>query len=170
MLGLIGIGFTMPSALRGNFNLLMALPTIFAHYALLTFIYHPEVLGVAKDIQRWFAQHRQFSIILVYLSIVLLYVVGFGFLHFQAWNGSYVPNAYAFANDRTATITTFMYYSTITFTTIGYGDIVPISRAARLLAISEAFLGLTINVLFIAILLMYISAQARGGSATRSKP
>ena len=161
-LAIVGIGLTLPSALIGNFGLLMALPTLFAHYALLTFIYHPEVLGVASDIQRWFAQHRQFFIVFVFIGIVVLYVTGFGFLHYQAWQQSIVPDAYKFDNDVRPGVATFVYYSAITFATIGYGEIVPVSRAARILAVSEAFFGLAINVLFIAILLMYLSSVRAG--------
>ena len=34
-----------------------------------------------------------------------------------------------------------LYYSLVTLTTMGYGDIVPVSRAARMLAVSEATTG-----------------------------
>ena len=39
-----------------------------------------------------------------------------------------------------------LYFSTITITTVGYGDITPLSKINRFLAATEAFLGMTINV------------------------
>ncbi|MEK6847004.1 MAG: ion channel [Nanoarchaeota archaeon] len=39
-----------------------------------------------------------------------------------------------------------LYFSTVTITTVGYGDITPLSRINRFLAASEAFLGMVINV------------------------
>lgn len=46
-------------------------------------------------------------------------------------------------------ILTFIYYSFVTLTTLGYGDIVPISAAARSISMAEAILGQ----LFIAVIL-----------------
>ncbi len=39
-----------------------------------------------------------------------------------------------------------LYFSTVTITTVGYGDIIPLSRINRFLAASEAFLGMVVNV------------------------
>lgn len=43
-----------------------------------------------------------------------------------------------------------LYFSYVTLTTIGYGDIVPISRAARMLAMTEAMVGMFYVTLLIA--------------------
>ncbi|MBU0535922.1 MAG: potassium channel family protein, partial [Nanoarchaeota archaeon] len=48
-------------------------------------------------------------------------------------------------------------YSIVTFATVGYGDVLPISPAARLMAGFEIVLGMIINVVFIAILFVFIS-------------
>jgi hypothetical protein len=42
-----------------------------------------------------------------------------------------------------------VYYSFVTLTTMGYGDILPLSRAARMLAVSEA----TTGVLYMSVLI-----------------
>ena len=39
-----------------------------------------------------------------------------------------------------------LYFSTVTITTVGYGDIIPLSKINRFLAATEAFLGMVINV------------------------
>ena len=54
----------------------------------------------------------------------------------------------------------YFYYSVVTFTTLGYGDIIPkASTAFRLLAVSEAFLGVFLMGLFIFTLARKYSAR-----------
>jgi len=63
--------------------------------------------------------------------------------------GAYLSNADEFLiNDlnNNLSLGESLYYSTITITTVGYGDIIPLSRINRFLAASEAFLGMVINV------------------------
>ncbi len=57
----------------------------------------------------------------------------------------------------------FTYFSFITLTTIGYGDITPIAKEAKLLAITEAVLGQ----LYIAIFLARIIASYQGAKKTK---
>ncbi len=67
------------------------------------------------------------------------------------WTSAYLfvsrmsPDSFAFtagpASSHTMTGLTALYYSLITLTTVGYGDIVPISGAARMLAATEAMTG-----------------------------
>ncbi len=54
----------------------------------------------------------------------------------------------------------YIYYSTVTFTTVGYGDFIPRSNAFfRLLAASEAFIGVFLTGLFIFTLARRYSAR-----------
>jgi len=67
------------------------------------------------------------------------------------WAGAYsftaqlVPGSFLFSVGSTAGAAmkgfTALYYSVITLTTVGYGDIVPVSSAARMLAMMEAMTG-----------------------------
>ncbi len=50
-----------------------------------------------------------------------------------------------------------LYFSTVTITTVGYGDIIPLSNINRFLAASESFLGMVINVA----LLGYVLSSGR---------
>ena len=50
-----------------------------------------------------------------------------------------------------------LYFSTVTITTVGYGDIIPLSKINRFFAATEAFLGMTINVA----LLGYVLSSGR---------
>ena len=47
----------------------------------------------------------------------------------------------------------YFYYEIITFTTVGYGDIIPATAQAKFLAICTALLGATHGVTFVAIIL-----------------
>ena len=53
-----------------------------------------------------------------------------------------------------------MYFSFVTLTTLGYGDIAPVSQFARLLAMLEAVLGQLFMVLLVARLVGVYTAQA----------
>ena len=63
--------------------------------------------------------------------------------------GAYLSNADEFlinGINNNLSLGESLYYSTVTITTVGYGDIIPLSRINRFLAASEAFLGMVINV------------------------
>jgi amino acid transporter len=124
---------------------------------LITFIFCPEVLGIHRSLEEWFHKSKQVYIVIIYLIIVLLYCAGFAWVFFQLANDPIYPGAFDLGNAGKTTFGTFFYFSIITFAAIGYGDISPLSGGARLVSCVEGILGMMINVVFIAILLMYIS-------------
>jgi hypothetical protein len=81
------------------------------------------------------------------------------------------PGAYYVAgkpfSERSAAdvVATFQYFSTVTLTTVGYGDIVPVTRLARLLAGFEAIVGQFYVAVVIAAL---VGRAAAGRTADRS--
>jgi hypothetical protein len=82
-----------------------------------------------------------------------------------AWAAAYefvaLRDAGAFAGTEALAGVPWTYYSLVTLTTMGYGDITPVSSAARSLAVAEALTGQ----MYIAILiarLVALSLQARG--------
>jgi voltage-gated potassium channel len=154
---IIGVGVTLPSAIKGDYGFILMIPVHFASYILLTFIFCPEVLGIERTIRDWFKRKKQLTIIFIYLSIVLLYLLGFGALYYDIYNDPANPSTFSFAAEKSPSLATFVYYSMVSFSTTGYGDILPVSAAARLVFFMESLLGLVINVLFIAILLVFIS-------------
>ncbi|UZJ42538.1 ion channel [Prosthecochloris sp. SCSIO W1101] len=56
---------------------------------------------------------------------------------------AYVPGSYDVAGEQMSSVdmNVFMYYSIVTLTTLGYGDITPLSASARSLAAMEALVG-----------------------------
>ncbi len=92
------------------------------------------------------------------------------------WSAAYLlesqvrPDAFAFSNVRDSghVMGNFeaFYFSLITLTTVGYGDITPVSRVARMLAATEAMVG----VLYIAILIArLVSLYASGSEAEEDR-
>ena len=82
--------------------------------------------------------HRIIGAILLYLAIGLLFVALFCLLALLE------PNAFrglGRLHDNLAVASNFIYFSFVTLTTVGYGDIVPLHPIARSLANIEAIIG-----------------------------
>ena len=64
-----------------------------------------------------------------------------------------------------------VYFSFVTLYTVGYGDVVPVSRGAQLLAITEAATGMFYVTMLIARLVaLYSSEKPSGTGPTKSPP
>ncbi len=92
------------------------------------------------------------------LSAYLLAGLVFGFIHFIIER--YIPGSYAVNGQVLMVpfqIQEAIYFSFVTMATLGYGDIVPLSDAARSLAIVEAVIGqLYLAVMIARIVSMYV--------------
>jgi voltage-gated potassium channel Kch len=164
---LVGIGITLPSALGGNFSFFSNLLIYFGSYTLITFFISPDVLGIEKNIQQWFEHHKQLNIVGVFLVITFLYIFGFASTYYAIYTDPSNPNTFNLGFDKKADFGTFVYYSFVTFATVGYGDISPLSTAARVTASTHILLSTVVNVLFIAIILVFVSS-AQASSETAS--
>ncbi len=153
---IVAVGLTLPSIiLEWDWSLLFIELHHLATYILLTFIFCPEVLGMDIDISKWFQHFKQIFIVLVYCGIVLFYVAGFGWIFYSMAVAD--PGAFAYSLDKPVEYPRYLYFSIISFATIGYGDITPVSTGARFLVCVEALIGSIVNVIFIAILFVYVS-------------
>jgi len=75
--------------------------------------------------------------VVVYLLVGFIWAAGYELVYRAA------PGAFQFAQspDKVRATHGLLYYSFVTLTTVGYGDITPIHPAARSLAMSEALIG-----------------------------
>jgi potassium channel LctB len=91
-------------------------------------------LMVGADLALWFS----------------LYIVGFGLVYTP-----FVENPGYFATSRplTGPLSEALYFSAVSFFTVGYGDIVPIHTVPRMLAVTEAGSGLLATAIAVAYLL-----------------
>lgn len=79
-----------------------------------------------------------------YLLLGLLWALGYWLV------AELIPNAFAFSGgDKTLQGFNGLYFSFITLASVGYGDITPVAKVARMLAASEAITGL----LYLAVLI-----------------
>ena len=94
----------------------------------------------------------------MYLLIGFMWA-NFYSLVYLADSGSFSFPAYAEANDQGSIIPefTFGYYSFVTLTTLGYGDVLPISFRARTLSWMEAVVGVTYMGTVIALLVFLLT-------------
>ena len=90
-----------------------------------------------------------------------------------AWAHAYVifnrnhPDAFSIQEHTPATVAAWTYFSFVTLTTVGYGDIVPKDPVARMLAAGEALTGQ----LFLAVLLARLVAlQVSSGLEAAANP
>jgi hypothetical protein len=74
-----------------------------------------------------------------------------------------LPGSFQFVKNSSASNTNFIYFSFVTMTTVGYGDMLPLSNAARSLAILEAVMGQLYLAVTIARLVGIQSSQTRTG-------
>jgi hypothetical protein len=70
--------------------------------------------------------------------------------------------SFSFATTSREDVGSFLYYSFITLTTVGYGDIVPLTSPARSLAAMEALMGQLYLAITIARLVGVHASQSRG--------
>ena len=117
-----------------------------AMFHILVFIYNQE--RVSKDLIVGAA--------LVYLLMALAWTF------IMAIVETLHPGSYAMPESDSARTTPLLYYSFVTITTLGYGDITPVTRLARSLSIIEAVIGQLYLVVSVAWLVgMHVSESMR---------
>lgn len=140
---------------------------------------HPAFYLVAFVIFSGFVVARLLSFIVharqVDAKVLCAGVAGFLLLG-MAWVPAYLavaratPNAFTLPvapGDAPAVLdgSSAFYFSFITLCTVGYGDIVPVSKVARMLAVTEAITGLLyIAVLISRLVSIYSNTQSSSGS------
>jgi hypothetical protein len=97
------------------------------------------VLAIAVGINVFASGHaigdRVFGAIVLYLLIGLIWAVAYSAI------ALHVPHAFAGDVNANSGLADWVYFSYVTLTTVGYGDITPVAKNARALATMEAFIG-----------------------------
>jgi hypothetical protein len=117
----------------GRYFIASAWPLVFAKAMVLVFISYVIVI-----ILRYLFKEKQITAdviigaICVYLLFGIMWSFGYALIEL-IW-----PGSFNYTGDLDNTL---FYYSYVTLTTVGYGDVVPISNTARSIAILEAITG-----------------------------
>lgn len=121
----------------------------FAIVQILQFIFRAK--DVTKDVI--------FAAIVVYLLIAMMWSFIYGLLEVLQPGSFNIPAAHIHESRRL-----FMYFSFVTITTLGYGDITPLAERATSFAILEAFIGQIYLVVVVAWLVgMHVSRKSKRG-------
>jgi hypothetical protein len=99
-------------------------------------------------LRRILSHHRIVSIETLAAALCTYVLLGLGFGNLYAAVDTWTPDAFADV-ERADRIADLVYFSFITLTTVGFGDIVPTGDVARSLAVTEALLGQVILVTFV---------------------
>jgi hypothetical protein len=104
--------------------------------------------------------HRIQGAVAVYLLIGVMWAQAYEFLDTIIPRGFQFPSGVAGASARSAALS---YFSFITLTTLGYGDILPVHPVARSLAMAEGLMGQSYPAILIGSLVsLHISSRSEG--------
>ncbi len=100
-------------------------------------------------------------------AIAAYLLLGLAWAHVYAIVNRHHPQAFVISGAAPATVSEWTYFSFITLTTVGYGDIVPSAPVARMLAMGEALAGqLYLAVLIARLVALQVSS---GGGSTNDR-
>ncbi|MGA7462395.1 MAG: potassium channel family protein, partial [Candidatus Korobacteraceae bacterium] len=74
-------------------------------------------------------------------AVAVYLLFGIAWAHAYRITAILHPGSFAFQAGELATVADWIYYSFVTLTTVGYGDIVPTAQISRTLAVAEALIG-----------------------------
>jgi len=100
-------------------------------------------------------------------SVAVYLLVGIVFAYLFAFLELHTPGAFSLSHPGTDLGNDFFYYSMVTLTTLGYGDITPVLPVARGLAAVEALIGPLYLTVLVARLVGMQIAPGSGGSDRR---
>jgi voltage-gated potassium channel len=121
------------------------------------------LLDVSLIFEAFFARMRDLVIpALAFLTFYSLIVIVFACLY-RIIDGAVAEPMFAFAGARRAmAFPDALYFSVVTLSTIGYGDVVPVAPAARLLASIQSLMGLLLLLFGFAEILDVARTHGRG--------
>ncbi len=186
--GLVGISFLMQlfiaaillsgiyavseSRVSLAFALLTGLPALFANWSFqflkissLFFIYHicaGLFFAVAAIIiVRHLVNQKVITVDLLLGAVCGYFLIGFMWGDIYSLLETIQPGSFNFGEQEVPDIDSLIYFSFVTLATLGYGDIVPLTKQAQSLAIIEAIMGQMYLVVNIATLVAIRISQPR---------
>jgi hypothetical protein len=166
-------------ASRPMFNLAVVATVGFVGWALISFFAHADsvtflrtfwfllVVATPFVVLRRLASHREVTsqTLLGAASVYLLIAVAFMFLYLGI--DEFRPGQFFGQSEPT---TGFMYFSLVTITTLGYGDLSPVTESARAAASATAIVGQIYLVFVVARMVGLYTFAATAGPASREEP
>jgi hypothetical protein len=144
---ILAVVFGLPAVLS-RIVVARAQDTLLANSAVLAFtavFFMFLIWNLLRDLMRRDRQtsERIFGALTAYLFIGILFALLFGHLHYRYDGAFSIPDHMIpeVTNSEVAYLPVFTYYSFVTLTTLGYGDVTPIISQARTLAWVEALIG-----------------------------
>jgi cellulose synthase/poly-beta-1,6-N-acetylglucosamine synthase-like glycosyltransferase len=131
-------------------------PLLFLFDSILGFIFFAYIIAL---ILHHIFRQKDVSLETIYGAIVVYILIGIMWVFLYHLTEFIHPNSFSMAADlATESRKALFYYSFVTLTTLGYGDITPISHPAKSLAMLEAIVGqMYIAVLIARLVGMHIS-------------
>lgn len=100
-----------------------------------------------------FFRTREVTAEVIVAALNFYLVLGFGWGVLYEMAAVYNPDAFAFSTDSGDRASQLLYYSFVTLTTLGYGDVTPMTPTAQTLSVLEAIVGKFYDTFVIAYLL-----------------
>jgi hypothetical protein len=110
----------------------------------------------------FFLQHTRREPIYVWMAFLLWSIFICSVLAVFAIEYDLLPHTSGPSITQGRPLIDYLYYEIITFTTVGYGDIIPATAQGKLLAICTALLGATHGVTFVALVLQALTQHPPG--------
>ena len=105
-----------------------------------------------------------------FLTFYSLIVVGFAAIYKIVDRAVAGPHFRLLGEDKAITFADAIYFSVVTLSTVGYGDILPVSQAVRMIAVVEVIFGVTLLLVGLSEIMSYSrEVQARRGRAPDAK-
>jgi hypothetical protein len=136
----------------------LSLATTLAGIPFLLFVTWTVFMHIAKA--RKVTADTIYGAICVYMLLGIIWAAGYRFL--EALNPGSLSGPIGINPETGVEIPNYIYFSFTTLTTLGYGDIIPVSSPARALAILEAVAGpLYITILISQLVSKYVKSTGR---------
>jgi voltage-gated potassium channel Kch len=116
-----------------------------------------------------FLHHTRREPVYVWISFLVWSVFICSILAVFAFEYDLLPHTQEASAAHGRPLIDYLYYEILTFTTVGYGDIVPSTAPGKLLAMGTALLGATHGVTFVALFLLALTQQPPADNQERSK-